>query len=324
MALVRNVAFPAVWKMLWLLWQTREGIDTREIKIYADGVAGVVLDVLADLHIGGVNRNLNSALLHSENRTNTIIAGSSYIALDLWDRLTLWSGAKHHPTEYNDINRLEDFFVPIVQKSVWQKIWGINGNHDMRMGEKISGQKLWILNDYTNELGFQQILKPIDIIGGKIRLHGMPCFNTQPELYGSRAIRELITDINSHTWANIVMVHNPDGVRRIEAMKKSLGLSIDVPTLFLCGHTHGLLGFQDVPRFGNTLSGYARKWIGMEKDTPYISGYYKAESGEPYGIFVSQGMGDQADIFRILSGGRERPIFRFVGRESEAEIILWK
>lgn len=37
----------------------------------------------------------------------------------------------------------------------------------------------------------------------------------------------------------------------------------------------------------------------MERDTPYISGYYSAKSGEPYGIFVSQGMGDQADIFRI-------------------------
>ncbi len=43
------------------------------------------------------------------------------------------------------------------------------------------------------------------------------------------------------------MVHNPDGVRQIEAIKQQLQLRIDRPTLFLCGHTHGLLGFSDVP-----------------------------------------------------------------------------
>jgi hypothetical protein len=95
-----------------------------------------------------------------------------------------------------------------------------------------------------------------------------------------------------------------------------------LPTLFLCGHTHGLLGFQDVPIIGEKLSNGARKWIGMEKVTPYISGYYPATNGEPYGIFVSQGMGDQADIFRIRNGGRERPILRFVERESMADIVI--
>jgi hypothetical protein len=38
----------------------------------------------------------------------------------------------------------------------------------------------------------------------------------------------------------------------------------------------------------------------MEQDTTYVSGYYPAKGGEPYGIFVSRGMGDQADIFRVL------------------------
>lgn len=127
----------------------------------------------------------------------------------------------------------------------------------------------------------------------------MPCYNTQPERYGSRIIRELIANINSHTGVNIVMVHNPDGVKHIESKKRSLGLSIDVPTLFICGHTHGLLGFPGIPVVGSKLSNGARKWIGMEKDTRYVSGYYPALSGEPYGTFVSRGMGDQADIFRI-------------------------
>lgn len=155
-----------------------------------------------------------------------------------------------------------------------------------------------------------------------MQIHGMPCYNTQPEQYGSKIIRELIANINAHTGVNIVMVHNPDGVKHIESKKKTLGLSIDVPTLFVCGHTHGLLGFPDVPLIGKSLSHIARKWIGMEPDTPYISGYTPSTGGEPYGIFVSQGMGDQADIFRVLSGNRERPIIRFVERESSADIVL--
>lgn len=60
----------------------------------------------------------------------------------------------------------------------------------------------------------------------------------------------------------------------------------------------------------------------MQNDTPYISGYCAAKTGEPYGIFVSQGMGDQADIFRIGSGGRERPILRFVDKREDADIVL--
>jgi len=118
------------------------------------------------------------------------------------------------------------------------------------------------------------------------------------------------------------MVHNPDGVRQIEAMKAQLGLRIDVPTLFLCGHTHGLLGFQDIPLVGGKLANGARKWIDMQNDTPYISGYYPATTGEPYGTFVSQGIGDQADIFRVGSGGRERPILRFVDMKEDADIVL--
>jgi hypothetical protein len=33
-------------------------------------------------------------------------------------------------------------------------------------------------------------------------------------------------------------------------------------------------------------------------------------------------MGDQADIFRVLWGGRERPILRFVERKEDADIVL--
>jgi predicted MPP superfamily phosphohydrolase len=113
-------------------------------------------------------------------------------------------------------------------------------------------------------MGFKQIIEPVDLANGRIRLHGMPCYNTQIEQYGSKLIRDLIANINSHSGVNIVMVHNPDGVRKIEEAKKNLGLSIDVPTLFLCGHTHGLLGFQDVRFVGNKLSNKARDWIGME------------------------------------------------------------
>jgi len=130
----------------------------------------------------------------------------------------------------------------------------------------------------------------------------MPCFNTQSELYSTRAIHDLISNINAHSVVNIVMVHNPDGVRQIEAIKAQCRLRINVPTLFLCGHTHGLLGFGDIPLVGEKLSNGARKWIGMEKETPYISGYYPATTGEPYATYVTQGMGDQTDIFRIFSG----------------------
>lgn len=50
----------------------------------------------------------------------------------------------------------------------------------------------------------------------------MPCHNTQKELYTPEAVRELLSNINSHSGVNIVMVHNPDGVRQIEAMKAQL------------------------------------------------------------------------------------------------------
>lgn len=111
------------------------------------------------------------------------------------------------------------------------------------MLEKIAQKELDALNGDTAEIGLKQITQPIDLANGRIRLHGAPCYNTQSEGYGSRFIRELIGSINSHAGVNIVMVHNPDGVRKIEEAKRNLGLSIDVPTLFLCGHTHGLLGF---------------------------------------------------------------------------------
>lgn len=321
MAFVRNVAFPLVWKTLRLLGQTKEDINTRELKIYADGVAGIVVDVLADMHMGGVHRGLNTALLHSQKRAQEIIWQTPRICLDLWDRLTLGS-AKERPTNLTDLSNLWEYFSPLADKTEWGHIWWVNGNHDRRMLEKIAQSELDKLNWSAQEIGFKQIIEPVDLAHGRIRLHGMPCYNTQMEQYGSKIIRDLISNINSHSGVNIVMVHNPDGVRKIEEAKRNSGLSIDVPTLFLCGHTHGLLGFQGIPKFGNALSGYARKWIGMEKDTSYISGYYPAKSGEPYGIFVSQGMGDQADIFRIWKGGRERPILRFVEKKEDAEITL--
>jgi predicted MPP superfamily phosphohydrolase len=321
MAFVRNVAFPLAWKTLRFLWQTKENIETREIRIYAGGVAGIVIDVLADMHMGGVHKNLNAALAHSQKRAQEIIWTTRRICLDLWDRLTLGSG-KERPTNISDLSNLWAYFYSLADMSDWEYIWWVNGNHDRRMLEKIAQSELDRLNWGTREMWFRQIIEPVDLENGRIRLHGMPCYNTQLELYGSRIIRELIANINSHSGVNIVMVHNPDGVRKIEEAKRNLGLSIDVPTLFLCGHTHGLLGFSEVPWVGAKLAQWARKWINMEPDTPYTSGYYPALSGEPYGIFVSQGMGDQADIFRILSGGRERPIFRFVERESMADIVI--
>lgn len=321
MAFVRNVAFPLVWKTLRLLGQTQENINTRELKIYADGIAGIVVDVLADMHMGGVHRGVNTALLHSQKRAQEIIWNTHRICLDLWDRLTLGS-VKERPTNISDLSNLWAYFYSLADMSDWEYIWWVNGNHDRRMLEKIAQSELDRLNWGAREMGFKQIMEPVDLAHGRIRLHGMPCYNTQIEQYGSKIIRELISNINSHPGVNIVMVHNPDWVRKIEEAKRSLGLSIDVPTLFLCGHTHGLLGFQDVRLVGNKLSNIARKWIGMNRDTPYVSGYYPALSGEPYGIFVSQGMGDQADIFRIWKGGRERPILRFVERESIADIVI--
>lgn len=321
MAFVRNVAFPLVGNTLRLLWQTQESIETREIRVYTDGVADLVIDVLADMHMGGVHKNLNAALAHSQTRAEEIIWTTPRICLDIWDRLTLGS-ARAKPTRLIDISNLWEFFTPLAQATEWSHIWWVNGNHDRRMLEKIAQNELDRLNWSTKEIGFKQITEPVDLANGRIRLHGVPCYNTQPELYGSRLIRQLIGSINSHTGVNIVMVHNPDGVRKIEEAKRNLGLSIDVPTLFLCGHTHGLLGFWDIPKIGTKLAQWARKWINMEQDTTYVSGYYPAKGGEPYGIFVSRGMGDQADIFRIWKGGRERPILRFVEQESVADIII--
>lgn len=321
MAFVRNVAFPVVGNLLRWSGLTQRGIETREVKVFADGISNQVVDVLADMHMGGVHKNLNRALIHSQVRAQEIIWDTPRICLDLGDRLTLGSG-KIRPTKLSDISNLSDFFSPLVEESQWQHIWWVHGNHDRRMLEKISSENLVLLNGATEEIGFKQIIEPIQLSWGRIQLHGMPCYNTQSELYGSSIIRELIWKINAHSGVNLVMVHNPDGVRKIEEGKRSLGLSIDVPTLFLCGHTHGLLGFQGVPRIGKKLANAARKWINMEQDTQYISGYYPATSGEPYGTFVSRGMGDQADIFRIWKGGRERPILRFVEKKEDAEITF--
>jgi predicted MPP superfamily phosphohydrolase len=322
MKFVRNVIFPTVWNYLRAQGKTREDITTREIKIYAEGVAGIVLDILADMHMGGVHKCVNSALSGSQKRAQEIIWDTQRICLDLWDRLTLGS-VKERPTNLSDLSNLWDYFSPLARITEGGHIWWIDGNHDRRMLEKIAQNELDRLNWGTKEIGFKQITHPVDLANGRIRLHGMPCYNTQKGLYTPESVRELIWNINNGDGVNIVMVHNPDGVRQIEAIKQQLQLRIDRPTLFLCGHTHGLLGFSDVPWVGAKLAQWARKWINMEPDTPYTTGYYPAQSGEPYGIFVSRGMGDQADIFRILWGGRERPILRFVERESMADIVIW-
>lgn len=167
------------------------------------------------------------------------------------------------------------------------------------MNEKLGPKKLQALRENMESLGFKQILQPVQLAGGRVKLHGMPCYNTQKELYTPEAIRSLVSNINSHSGINIVMVHNPDGVRQIEAIKEQYKLRINVPTLFLCGHTHGLLGFQDIPLVGKKLANGARKWIDMQQDTPYISGYYPAKTGESGGTLVSCGVGDQPDIFRL-------------------------
>jgi hypothetical protein len=52
---------------------TQKSIETREIKIYADGIAGIVLDIIADMHMGGVHKDLNKALQKSQNEANRII-----------------------------------------------------------------------------------------------------------------------------------------------------------------------------------------------------------------------------------------------------------
>lgn len=51
MAFVRNVAFPAVGNLLRLSGLTRRGIETREVRVYADGIANRVIDIIADMHI---------------------------------------------------------------------------------------------------------------------------------------------------------------------------------------------------------------------------------------------------------------------------------
>lgn len=322
MAFIRNVAFPAVGKLLSGLHMTQEGIRTHEIKMYANGISGLVVDILADLHIGGVHRRCNAALIHSQRRAQEIIWDTPCVCLDLWDRLTLGS-IRERPTEHQDVLNLWDYFSPLAIKNEWGHIWWVDGNHDTRIPEKIwKWAKFSLLKLGLKEIGFRQIDEPVELAGGRVHIHGMPCYNTQKDLYTPEAVKELIWNINKHSGVNIVMVHNPDGVRQIEAMKAQLGLRINVPTLFLCGHTHGLLGFQDIPFIGKKLANWARTWIDMQNDTPYISGYYPATTGEPYGTFVSQGMGDQADIFRVWSGGRERPIFRFVDKKEDADIVL--
>ncbi len=321
MAFVRNVAFPAVGNLLRLSGLTRRGIETREVRVYADGIANRVIDIIADMHIWGVHKNINPTLQRSQSEADRIIWDTQCVTLNLGDIMTLGSW-EHKPTGFEHVQDLEMYFSDNAKRSEGGKIWSIDGNHDRRMLEKISPKNLEGLRRLIGDLGFDYIDKPIEIWGDKIKLHSMPCHNTQKELYTPEAVRELLSNINSHSGVNIVMVHNPDGVRQIEAMKAQLWLRINVPTLFLCGHTHGLLGFQDIPIVGEKLSRWARKWIGMESDSQYISGYYPATTGEPYGIFVSRGMGDQADIFRVLWGGRERPILRFVERKEDADIIL--
>lgn len=130
----------------------------------------------------------------------------------------------------------------------------MEGNHDRRMNERVEAKRLTKMRGHIGEFGFEQILEPKELAGGRIQLHGMPCYNTQKELYTPEAVRSLVSNINSHSGINIVMVHNPDGVRQIEAMKEQLSLRINVATLFLCGHTHGLLGFQDIPLVGKKLA----------------------------------------------------------------------
>lgn len=321
MAFVRNVAFPAVGKLLSGLHMTQEGINTHEIKVYADGVANLTADILADLHIGGVHRNVNQVLKESQMKAKEIIGNTPCIVLNPWDRMTLGS-QNHEPTWFDSLRKLEDFLYRIGQQWEWKLIWWVEGNHDRRMDEKLGPKKLQALRENMESFGFRQIIQPEELAGGRVKIHGMPCYNTQKELYTPEAVRSLIWNINNHSGVNIVMVHNPDGVRQIEAIKEQVKLRINVPTLFLCGHTHGLLGFQDIPLVGKKLANGARKWIDMQNDTPYISGYYPATTGEPYGIFVSQGMGDQADIFRIWKGGRERPILRFIEKREDADIVL--
>lgn len=335
MTFIRNIAFPAVWSVLKGLYLTKRWINTHVVTIYADGVSNQIIQVLADTHIGGVHKDVNRVLIDSQRQADAIIGNTPCITVDLGDIMTLWNiprdselrrkffiGQKHHETWFWDIHRMWSYFYDNARKSEWQTIFGVKWNHDMRMWEKVFPTKLRWLQEAIGEMGVQYLTEPVILGNGRIKIHTMPCYNTQKELYTPEAVRELFSHINAHSGVNIVMVHNPDGVRQIETIKVQLWLRIDVPTLFLCGHTHGLLGFQGVPWLSNTLSGYARKWIGMEQDTPYISGYYRATSGEPYGIFVSQGMGDQADIFRILWGGRERPILRFTENKEEADIVI--
>lgn len=51
------------------------------------------------------------------------------------------------------------------------------------------------------------------------------------------------------------MTHNPDGVAYIEKYQNEQNKNIVRPALFLCGHSHGLLGLQGVVNpFGNILS----------------------------------------------------------------------
>lgn len=314
---VRDVAFPFAWLLFRSLRATRDDINTREIKLYVDGVAGIVLDIITDMHVGGFHKNLNSILVTSQKKAQEIVLSSPRICLDLGDRLTL-GGGKHGPTQISHLESLAEYFASLADSSEGWKIWWVHGNHDRRISGKITPGELSFLEKSTADMWFQQIIQPLDFPQYRIRLQGMPCYNTQKNLYNEKSVWELIWNINQHSGVNIVMVHNPDGVRRIEAIKTQLWLHISVPTLFLCGHTHGLLGFQHVPVLGLG----ARKCISMERDTQYVAGYYPAKNNESYGIFVSRGMGDQAGIFRIPWGERERPILRFAEKREDADIVL--
>lgn len=60
------------------------------------------------------------------------------------------------------------------------------------MGERVEAEDLTRMVGHMGEFGFKQILKPQELAGGRVQIHGMPCYNTQKDLYTPEAVKKLI------------------------------------------------------------------------------------------------------------------------------------
>lgn len=166
------------------------------------------------------------------------------------------------------------------------------GNHDDDDAEWGDMRK------HLEEKNIQFLEEPKDIqtlqIGeSRVCVHGIHTLvdrlNTMPE-----EERNILLDSYIHlltqtkTDFHIVLLHNPDGLEYLLQRLKEAQKSIQTPTLFLAGHTHGAAFDLPLIRYGalrvcKTLYGRYKGWYGPK-------GKY-AHTGN-WKLYVSTGMGN--------------------------------